>query len=231
MGAFNFFISTILPWSPVFIEIEKLSEISGEKHHLFFWYKKTRSDVSQPRHKKIVATNKMKRYLGMIETSRPEPAIKEEILKIFICKIAIWDYFNISEATYKVYLVDEVSRLLTQYYSELFEKYYGSGEFFFVLFFDQTIETTLVGTKFENGNKKNATNIWSEHGYFKQQTCDFGLDKENFPESSLIYLNKGYLTIKDNRTVFYADHYLIGQTNECANLSENIVSSFVQKVR
>ena len=154
MGAFNFFISTILPWSPVFIEIEKLSEISGEKHHLFFWYKKTRSDVSQPRHKKIVATNKMKRYLGMIETSRPEPAIKEEILKIFICKIAIWDYFNISEATYKVYLVDEVSRLLTQYYSELFEKYYGSGEFFLFFFLIRQLKQRLLVLNSKMGTRK-----------------------------------------------------------------------------
>ena len=48
----------------------------------------------------------MERYLSMIETSRPEPAIVEEKLKFFISKIAIWDYFNISEATYKTYPVD-----------------------------------------------------------------------------------------------------------------------------
>ena len=78
--------------------------------------------------KKILPTNKIKRYLSMIEASRPEPAIKEEKLKFFISKITIWYYFNIPEATCKAYLVDEKSRLLTKYYSELFQKYYGSGK-------------------------------------------------------------------------------------------------------
>ena len=70
---------------------------------------------------------------------------------------------------------------------------------------------------FENGNGKNTTNIWPEHGYFKQQPCDFGLDQESFPENSLIYINPGYLTIKDNRKHFYAGYYLIAQIDECAN--------------
>ena len=54
-----------------------------------------------------------------------------------------------------------------------------------LVFPDKTVETALVATKFENGNGKNRTNIWPEHGYFKQQPSDFGLDKENFPENSL----------------------------------------------
>ena len=170
----------------------------------------------------------------MNETSRPEPAIKVEKLKFLIAKITIWDFLNISEATYKAYPADEKSRLLTKCYSELFGKYYGLGNFFlffclclclsvffcvlknFFFFFlgsgftqidssvsqaiqnfgkimmtknlvfsDKTVEATLVATKFENGNGKNTTNIWPEHGYFKQQPCDFGLDKENFPENPL----------------------------------------------
>ena len=56
----------------------------------------------------------------MNETSRPEPAVKVEKLKFLISKITIWDFFNISEATYKAYPVDEKSRLLTKCYSELF---------------------------------------------------------------------------------------------------------------
>ena len=44
----------------------------------------------------------------------------------------------------------------------------------------------------------------------------------NFLENSLVYINQEYLTIKDNRKLFYADYYLIGQSNECANLPEDI---------
>ena len=51
------------------------------------------------------------------------------------------------------------------------------------------IETTIVATKFENGNGKNTICVWPEYGYFKQQPCDFGMEKENFPENCIIYLN------------------------------------------
>ena len=51
----------------------------------------------------------MKRYLSMIEASKPEPVIDEEKLTFFISKIAIWDFFNISEATYKAYSVGDCS--------------------------------------------------------------------------------------------------------------------------
>ena len=87
----------------------------------------------------------------MIEASRPEPAIKEEKLKFFISEITIWYYFNIPEATCKAYLVNEKSRLLSKYYSELFQKYYLPLNTFGVLvscfsliFLTQTTTGTMV---------------------------------------------------------------------------------------
>ena len=87
----------------------------------------------------------------MIEASRPEPAIKEEKLKFSISEITIWYYFNIPEATCKAYLVNEKSRLLTKYYSELFQKYYlPLNTFgvlvscFFLIFLTQTTTGTMV---------------------------------------------------------------------------------------
>ena len=87
---------------------------------------------------------------------------------------------------------------------------------------DKNIETIIVATKFENGNGKNTTCAWPEYGYFKQQPCDFGMEKENFPENSIIYLSQGYLTIKDNRKLYYADYHIIGQVNECINPPEDL---------
>ena len=91
-----------------------------------------------------------------------------------------------------------------------------------LVFPDKTVETTLTATKFENGNWKNTTDIWPKHVYFKQQLCDFGIDKQNFPENSVIYISQGYLTIKDKKKLYYVDYYLIGQINECANPPENL---------
>ena len=47
------------------------------------------------------------------------------------------------------------------------------------------------------------------------------MEKENFPENSIIYLNQGYLTIKGNRKLYYADYYINGQINECINPPED----------
>ena len=31
------------------------------------------------------------------------------------------------------------------------------------------------------------------------------MDKENFSENPIIYINQGYLTVKDNRKLYFAD--------------------------
>ena len=68
------------------------------------------------------------------------------------------------------------------------------------------IETTIVASRFDgNGQRqvRNWTRIWPKYGYFKQQSCDFHIDKNNFPENSIIYINQGYLTVKHNKNMFY----------------------------
>ena len=92
---------------------------------------------------------------------------------------------------------------------------------------EKSIETTIVASRFDdNGQSQvtNCTSIWSEHQSFKQQPCDFHMDRDNFPENSIIYINRGYLTGKDNKRILYADCYVLGQTIEAINPPENITS-------
>ena len=56
---------------------------------------------------------------------------------------------------------------------------------------EKNIDTTIVATKFENGVGKNSCAVWPDNSYFKQQPCDFHLDKENIPENSIFYINQG----------------------------------------
>ena len=95
---------------------------------------------------------------------------------------------------------------------------------------EQNIESITAATKFENGNGKSTTCIWPKPGYFKQQPCDFHMDKENFPENSVIYINQGYLLTKDNKKLYYADYYIVGQVIECINPPGDI-SNYVCKDR
>lgn len=73
---------------------------------------------------------------------------------------------------------------------------------------EKNIQTTIVSTKFENGNGKNATCPWPKYRRFKQHLCDFSMEKENFPENSIKYVSQGYLTIKDNKKLYYTDYYI-----------------------
>ena len=98
------------------------------KNHMFFiWYKKTPIILGWTPTETILAI-KVDRYLSMLESSQPEPIIEEEKLKSFVSNISV------SESTYRAYSVNEKTEMLTKYYSELYKKYYGAGNFLFFLF-------------------------------------------------------------------------------------------------
>ena len=48
------------------------------------------------------------------------------------------------------------------------------------------------------------------------------MKKVNYPENSIIYINQAYFTVENNKKMFYADHYIIGQIIETLNPPENI---------
>ena len=42
------------------------------------------------------------------------------------------------------------------------------------------------------------------------------------PEMSVFYINRGYQSFKDNKKVYYADYFILGQVNQCLNPPENL---------
>ena len=69
---------------------------------------------------------------------------------------------------------------------------------------------------------KDTADVWPNYNYFKQQACDFALDKENMSENSIIYMNQGYQSWKDNKKIYYVNYYILGQVNESLNPPENL---------
>ena len=47
--------------------------------------------------------------------------------------------------------------------------------------FDSRIEITITAEKYPGGFKNNSTNLRPNYGYFKQQACDFSVEKANMP--------------------------------------------------
>ena len=50
--------------------------------------------------------------------------------------------------------------------------------------------------------------------FFSEQTTNFCIAKVNFHVNCIIYINQGYLMIKNSKRMFYADYYLLGQKIE-----------------
>ena len=98
---------------------------------------------------------------------------------------------------------------------------------------EKNIETTIVASKFDDNGQsqvKNCTRIWPEYEHFKQQLCDFHMDKNNFPENWILYIDQGYLTAKDNKRMFYAHYYILDQIIEAINPPKK-VENYVCKDR
>ena len=57
--------------------------------------------------------------------------------------------------------------------------------------FEGAVESTLTVEKFTSF-KRNTTDIWKNYGYFKQQACDFSIEKANLPENTIIYIYQVY---------------------------------------
>ena len=74
-----------------------------------------------------------------------------------------------------------------------------SNKIFMVIniFGDGRIETVE-----KSSFKRNTTDVWWNYGFFKHQPCNFGVEKENISENSLIHLNQGNELQKDNEKVY-----------------------------
>ena len=76
------------------------------------------------------------------------------------------------------------------------------------IFSDNCVETAITAEK--TSFKRNTVDVWPDYGCFKQQPCNFSIEKENFPENSIFYLTQDYELVKSNKKIYYANEFLIG---------------------
>ena len=77
--------------------------------------------------------------------------------------------------------------------------------------FDGQMENTITSEKDPNGFKRNSTDFWPSCGFFKQQACNFLVEKADMPEMTALYVNQAYLSYKDNKKIYYYEFFIIGQ--------------------
>ena len=90
---------------------------------------------------------------------------------------------------------------------------------------EKNIEAQLIASKFtdESSDLTSGRRLWPSYGYFSDQTNNFNLAKDNYPENCIPYVNQGYLTIKNNKRMYYTDMQILGQVIETLNPPEDII--------
>lgn len=69
---------------------------------------------------------------------------------------------------------------------------------------------SLLGNRYENTMA------------FFEMKSDFGMNKVNYPENTLFYLNQAYLTVQKDKNLIYNNHIILGQIIPTANFPDNI---------
>ena len=78
---------------------------------------------------------------------------------------------------------------------------------------DRNVSTKIVAATFENdlgSVEVSGEKVWKNFGYFDARKSDYSMEKVNFPENTLFYLNQSYLTVKKNKKIFYCDYFILG---------------------
>ena len=78
---------------------------------------------------------------------------------------------------------------------------------------DKNISTNIVAATFENqlgSQEVSGERVWRNFGYFDTRKSDYSMEKVNFPENTLLYINQAFLTVKKNKNIFYCDYQVLG---------------------
>ena len=60
---------------------------------------------------------------------------------------------------------------------------------------DRSLKTQLVlSTNSQSPVKINGKQVWKERGYFSDERADFNIEKRNFRENALSYINQRYFS-------------------------------------
>ena len=90
---------------------------------------------------------------------------------------------------------------------------------------DKNISTKIVAATFENeigSEEVSGEKVWRQFGFFDSRKSNYGMEKVNFPENSLLYINQSYFTVKKKKKNFYCDFFILGQLVQAANPPEDI---------
>ena len=67
---------------------------------------------------------------------------------------------------------------------------------------NKNVSTKIVAATFENNlgpEEVSSERVWRSYVFFDARESDYSMEKVNFPENTLYYLNQLYVTVKKNK--------------------------------
>ena len=91
-------------------------------------------------------------------------------------------------------------------------------------YIDSNVSDTAITAEKNPSLKRQSTDLWSQYGHFKQQCSEFSLQKTNMNELTLLHVNQGSLTYKNDQKFYYGDTYILGQIVPLADSPDDLSS-------
>ena len=82
---------------------------------------------------------------------------------------------------------------------------------------DQNLKTQMMMTLNDDNDSQKTETIWRSNGFFKEQRTDFTINKPNFPENILVYVNQGSISHIKGEQAIYVELVILGQILPFAN--------------
>ena len=84
---------------------------------------------------------------------------------------------------------------------------------------DTQLKSQLLLSFKDYDQSKGSENIWSQPGFFGEQRADLTIQKANFPDMTLTYVDQAYVTlVKGGEKVIYCDYVILAQIMPLANI-------------
>ena len=84
---------------------------------------------------------------------------------------------------------------------------------------DTQLKSQLLLSFKDDDQSKGSENIWLQHGFFREQRADLTLQKANFSEITLTYVNQARVSlVKRGKKAIYSDFVILAQIMPLANI-------------
>lgn len=87
---------------------------------------------------------------------------------------------------------------------------------------DRSVKTLLLVSNTSFYNEISGGNVWVESAFFKDVKKNFGMEKVNFREYTIFYINQAQSTVQKGDKMLYANYFILGQVIPAANVPDEV---------